>query len=81
MRSDLANATALFETTKKAHTKLQRENASTVTELGETKHELTATQGELTEAKIEVEESTHLLDEFERAQERLHGGAVHVERS
>ena len=54
MRSDLANVTALFETTKKAHTKLQRENATTVAELGETKRSLDVTKGELTEAKTEA---------------------------
>ena len=47
MKSDLANVTALFETTKKAHTKLQRENATTVAELGETKRSLDVTKGEL----------------------------------
>ena len=54
MKSDLANVTALFETTKKAHTKLQRENATTVAELGETKRSLDVTKGELTEAKVEA---------------------------
>lgn len=71
-KSELANVTALFELTKKAHTKLQRENASTTARLGETEQALCATQGALTDAQVEVEESTHLLGKFERAQERLH---------
>ena len=61
----------MFETTKKAHTKLQKENTQTKAELGETKDELSHTKGELSSAKVEVEESSHLLDEFERAQGRV----------
>ena len=71
-KSELANVTALFETTKKAHTKLQRENAETVAELGTTRASLATTTQNLEEARVECEESSHLLDAFERAQERLH---------